>query len=194
MDDTITLEIHQVPCASPTCAFQHPQITGHTLAIHFTSQDKRLIGHIKSYTFSKAAMDLASPNSMWEQSQAFDDLHSAKLDKIENFLANEGFEALAEERIATAQLVLFIDQVWLETEFRKQGLGLVAVRKAIEALRPGRESTVVMLQAGDVGGGRSNAHEAGEKLTKYWGQLGFEPWSESDDSWLLLWLEEGEGL
>lgn len=185
-DDEITITLHHLPCPDPTCSHQHPNIKPYTSTIHLNSQP---IGHLTLYLFHKRSMSALSPNRMWEEPQAYDTHHAgAKLDKIENFLANESFSELGQERIDAAEIVLFIDRVWLEPKWRGKGRGLAAVRETVRALELPQRG-IVMLQAGDGGGSMGvSAQDAGEKLTAHWRKLGFGEWSESDPAWLLLWL------
>lgn len=183
----ITIVIHDSPCPDTDCSSHHPNIRAYEASVHLHSHR---IGHVKVYVLDKAAMTRTSLNRMWEECQDFDARHDGtKLDKIENFLSNESLVRDWGNKVEEAEAVLFIDRVWLEAKFRRQGRGLMAVRKTIEALRVPAK-TVVMLQAGDVGGLKVDCHDAGEKLTRYWKRLGFAEWSESDESWLLLWLED----
>ncbi|KAK4502263.1 hypothetical protein PRZ48_005688 [Zasmidium cellare] len=177
----ITITLHHQPCSPPDCSLKHPHIKPYTSKIYPTDPKSKPIGQINLYVFHKAKMDAINPGKMWEECQAFDAHHTGtKLDKIENFLANESFSTQGQDRIDHAEVVLFIDQ----------GRGLAAVRETVKALQLPKKA-IVMLQAGDAGGLRiGNVHEAGDKLTRHWKRLGFEEWSESDPSWLLLWLED----
>lgn len=187
----ITLSLQLISCPGGLeCQSQHPNIGAYFATIkHLASQEA--IGNIKAYVFRKSTMVSISPSQMWIECRNFDNMHSrTKLDKIENFLENESFPMEFKQNIADVQAILFIDQVWLDPSFRGCGLSLTAVRKMIADLKLPKK-TVGMLQAGAIGGsGFGDVTEGGEKLTKHWARLGFEPWSDSDDSWLLLSIEE----
>ncbi|KAF2162940.1 hypothetical protein M409DRAFT_26793 [Zasmidium cellare ATCC 36951] len=189
----ITTTLHHQPCSPPSCQLRHPNIKAYTAKIHLTNlnPNPHPIGHIDLYLFHKSKMPTLSPNRMWEECHSFSPHHpGTKLDKIENYLANESFSTEGHEKIERAEVVLFIDQVWLEARWRGKGRGLVAVSEAVKALQVPRKG-VVMLQAGDAGGGRiGDVQDAGERLTRHWRRLGFEAWSESDPSWLLVSLED----
>lgn len=133
-------------------------------------------------------MNLQGPNRMWEESRAYDELHfGTKLDKVENFLSNESFPAERQNIIDAAEALVFVEEVFLESSARGRGYGLEAVKMVFTELNlPMR--TVALLQAGAVGGSASDSETAGAKLTRHWRRLGFQAWSESDESWLLVEL------
>jgi len=89
---------------------------------------------------------------MWAACQAYDAAHApdSKLDKVENYLANESFYAGYEELIKEAEVVVFIEEVWLEPEFIGRGLGREVLRKVVKELVRERRA-VVLLQPGPVG-------------------------------------------
>lgn len=89
-----------------------------------------------------------------------------KLDKIENYLANESFLEDAQKRISSSAAVVYIQEVWLEKQWRGRELGLEAVRKALEKLSLPAE-TIAILEPGPVRETTCTADEAGQKLAAH---------------------------
>ena len=151
------------------------------------------VGSVRAYLFNVAEMKrVGGPGQMWHECQEFDAAHDGtKLDKIENYLANESFPVDRQAQIDEADAVLFIDEVWLEKRYRGQDRGLWAVSQLIEQLSETR-SIIVLLQAGPVSWDNSSksGDEAHDKITKHWKRLGFSEWSDSDDAWLCLASEK----
>ena len=140
-------------------------------------------------------MDALSPSKMWQECQAYDTAHtpSAKLNKVENYLANESFPAEHQAQIDEAEWVLYIDEAYIDPSFRGKGFSLLALDLLIKQLVVG-EKCVVLLQAGSImrfeKDGRTrglDAVEAYEKIARHWRRMGFHEWSDSDDAWLCLW-------
>lgn len=108
------------------------------------------ISQMKLYRQGKAVMKRVSPTEMWQQCQAYDLMHfGGKLNKIENFLANESFF----ERqfvIANAEEVVYVEEVVLHKKARGQGLGLVALSQTIAQLRL-PQKTILLLEPGGIG-------------------------------------------
>ncbi|KAK4545882.1 hypothetical protein LTR36_002446 [Oleoguttula mirabilis] len=157
------------------------QIGGHTA------------GTMRANIFDAAEMrEQGGPAQMWQECQNFDAEHDGtKLDKIENYLANESFPGKRQVQIDTAAVVLFVDEVWLERVRRRQGLGLWAVDELIRQMAPARGCMVILLQAGPITReGTADDSEAHGKITRHWKKLGFSEWSDSDDAWLCLVAEE----
>ncbi|KAK3109217.1 hypothetical protein LTR53_017765, partial [Teratosphaeriaceae sp. CCFEE 6253] len=137
---------------------------------------------------------------------AYDAAHAdagARLEKVENYLANESFHPRFETRVAEAESVLFVEEVRLHEALRGRDLGFWMVRELIRGLGLG-ERGVVLLQAGGISregrggrdrdGGGSGGGESTERLTRYWRRMGFSEWSDSDEAWLCLDpAEAGEG-
>ena len=181
----------------------HPNIT--PLSVKTTYQTHP-IGHIKAYRFDTAAMRArGGPAQFWLECREFDAAHEGtKAEKIENFLANEAIVWEKRGRVEGVEVVLFVDEVVLEREWRGKGLvGLRAVAKLVDRQLAVSRCTldgssseafghemIVMLQAGavsgEVGGDDEAGEEAGEKLTQYWKRMGFEEWSLSDTAWLCV--------
>lgn len=216
---TLTLHLQTQPCShntdtDPTSS--HPNITPLHYTIHTPKYRASPIGTLRAYTFNTAAMrQQGGPAQFWHECQAFDAAHEGtKLDKIENFLANESFPAERQAQIDTVALVLFVDEVFLEKEYRGRGVGLWAVDRLISLHAPapcfsddeeearGGAAVVVLLQAGTISregvAGGGGVGKADEKLTQYWKRLGFGEWSWSDGAWLCLVAGErvrvGEGM
>ncbi|EME45356.1 hypothetical protein DOTSEDRAFT_23391 [Dothistroma septosporum NZE10] len=138
-------------------------------------------------------MNLIGPVRMWDECDAYDESHlGAKLDKVENYLANESFTSRRDAQIRNASYILFIDEVVLILDMRGKGRGLAAVKMVIEELQL-PSNTLVLLQAGPIGNTGNARLDAGERIAGHWKKLGFAGWSESDESWLCLLLEELEG-
>lgn len=180
-----------MPCRLPNCQEDHEFIRHFRASIRPEYYALEL-GHIHMYTLDKAAMERASVTAMWKQSQVYDDSHlGSSLAKVENFLSNESFPADLEAKIVDAEYILVISAVVLYKQWlRGYGHGLDALEMAINDLKWLPRRTIAMLQAGAIGTDTRPAELAGEKLTKHWKRLGFEPWSDSDDSWLLVALDE----
>ena len=128
--------------------------------------------------------------------QSYDSWHiGCKLDKVENYLANESFPPYKAKAVEEADIVLFIQEVWLEPVARGRGIGLLAVDKLIRSVSA-QASLLVLLQPGPVGPSslcvEVDADEATERIAKHWTKIGFAPWSDSDESWLCL-LSKPEG-
>lgn len=126
---------------------------------------------------------------MWEECQTYDEWHfSGKLDKIENYLSNESFLEEMEQYVAAAPAIVYVEEVWLEEFERGNGLGLQALGVALKDANVPDQS-VALLQPGSIGNSTtSDASQAGEKLAKHWGRLGFEEWSYTDPAWMCLLL------
>lgn len=183
-----------IPChpANANCQEDHEFIRHFRASIRPEYYPLEL-GHIHMYTLDKAAMERSSVTTMWKQSQVYDASHpdGASIAKVENFLSNEGFPADLEAKIEDAECILFISAVVLHKQsLRGHGHGLDALEMAIKELVWLPQGTIAMLQAGAIGSDTRPADLAGEKLTKHWKRLGFEPWSDSDDSWLCVALDE----
>ena len=152
------------------------------------------IGTIEANLFDNATMDAIRPAEMWHECQTYDEAHApgAKLDKVENFLANESFPTARQAQIDEAEWVLYIEEAYIEPPFRRRGLSLLALDLLIKESDVG-DKCVVMLQAGSISrfendeqSGALDAVEACEKITRHWKRMGLEEWSESDDAWLCL--------
>ena len=155
-------------------------------------------GNIKAALLNKHAMEALSPSAMWAECQAYDGAHvpEAKLNKVENYLANESFPSHYQAQIDEAEWVLYIDEVYIDPCFRGKGLSLLALDLLIQELDVG-EKCVVLLQAGcivrferDPRSQGVDALEAYEKVARHWRRMGFQEWSDSDDAWLCLWSSD----
>ncbi|KAK5723783.1 hypothetical protein LTR15_005483 [Elasticomyces elasticus] len=195
---SMTLEITQTIC-SPD--HDHPNIftiyaAGNLTPPATTISPSEEHGHIEAQLIAVGKMRLTSPQgqAFYHECQAYDTAHSedcARLDKVENFLANESFVGDFGEIVASAETVLFTEEVWLHRSLRGKGLSLVMVKEFIELLTLGNNA-VVMLQAGGITREADNGGESTERLTRHWKKLGFSEWSDSDDAWLLLSTLLGE--
>ncbi|KAK3657924.1 hypothetical protein LTR22_009151 [Elasticomyces elasticus] len=184
---SISLKITQAAC-SPD--HDHPNILTIYAAVDLTHPATTISpseeqGHIKAQLIAVGKMRLTSPQgqAFYHECQAYDTAHSAdcaRLDKVENFLANESFVGDFGEIVAGAEIVLFIEEAWLHRSLRGKGLSLVMVKEFIKLL-----TLVVMLQAGGITREADNGDESTERLTRHWKKLGFSEWSDSDDAWLL---------
>lgn len=198
-----------------------PNIFTLTVYLNHTIAGRDEIGYIKVHILDKRAMEAISPSEMWSQCWAYDNYHSdTKLNKVENFLANESFPRDYQARIDEAKSVLYIEEPFIEPQLRRKGLSLFAVELLIRELGV-MEGCVVMLQAGKnhpvallaskehmltyslpwrsgsivrlqhiEAFGGIGTEEASDRLTKHWKQISFLEWSDSDDAWLCLWTSE----
>lgn len=175
----------------------HPLITSHFTAIRHPTECStssiQHIGHVKSHMISTHPRSL-DDGSMWAACQAYDESHApdSKLHKVENYLANESYTTERDAQIRKATAVLFIEEVWLESGWRGRGLGREALDRVIREV-VGTQQAVVLLQPGPVGpaardadGNEMDAGEATARIERCWRKMGFETWSESDESWLCL--------
>ncbi|KAK4623763.1 hypothetical protein CLAFUW4_05815 [Fulvia fulva] len=194
MED-ITLHIRRDICKQrrdEDCHAHHPHIEACTASLRLAQNDTS-IGHIYLNILHQAALVRIGPIRMWDECQIYDERHlGAKLDKVENYLANESFPPDRDLQIRQATCILFIDEVILHPTMRGQGRGLAAVKKVMDALEL-PDDTVVLLQAGPVGDTGDGRLDAGERIARHWKKLGFQEWSETDESWLCLLLREPEG-
>jgi len=144
---------------------------------------------VRAYLINVAEMKkTGGPGQMWHECQEHDAAYDGtKLDKIENYLANESFPADRQAQIDEADAVLFIDEVWLEKRHRGQDRGLRAVSQLIEQFS-GKGNMIVLLKAGPVlrCSSSNSGREAHSKVAKHWKRLGFSEWRDSDDAWLCL--------
>ena len=155
-----------------------------------TGQADVSIGHIKLYRLDKAKMERIGPAEMWQQCQTYDLMHfGGKLNKIENFLANESFFDEWQSNIAEAEEIVYIEEVVLKKSARGQGLGLQALTSAIAQLQL-PQKTILLLEPGGIGQLECSHEEAGAKLAKHWSKLGFRLWSYTDEAWLCVAFEE----
>ena len=142
-------------------------------------------------------MEAIAPSHMWEECQAYDAAHAgAKLDKVENYIANENFPAEQQLKLDLAESILFIEEAYINRRFRGQGLSLLALDLLIKELAVG-QSCVVLLQTGPInslatpeGFSAVSATESYEKIARNWRRMGFSEWSYSDDAWLCLCTED----
>jgi hypothetical protein len=138
-------------------------------------------------------MDALSPAEMWQECQAYDEDNApkAKLNKVENYLANESFPADRQAQVDDARWVLYIDEAYIEPPFRRRGLSLLAIDLLVKELNIG-DKCVVVLQAGSIArfederSGSLDAVEVCVRITSHWRRMGFKEWSDSDDAWLCL--------
>ena len=156
------------------------------------------VGNIKSALLNKRTMEALNPSAMWAECQAYDAAHvpEAKLNKVENYLANESFPSHYQAQIDEAEWVLYIDEVYIDPRFRGKGLSLLTLDLLIQELDVG-EKCIVLLQAGSIVRFAKDprtqvldALEAYEKIARHWRRMGFREWSDSDDAWLCLWSSD----
>lgn len=185
----ITVQLQYVSCEEGGCQDHHPNVNRYSATIRFIEGHGK-VGHIKLHTLNKAAMETTSASQMMQEGQAYDEMHlGAQIYKVGNFLENESFLENKTEQVATAQMIVFVEEVWLMEEFRGMGRGLAAVAQVLKLLQlPSK--TVVVLQAGSTDSSAFDPFETEEKVTRHWARLGFEPWSDSDTAWLCLSPED----
>lgn len=181
-------QFHLSTTPYPSCSHQtHPGITSFLTTLTSSSSCSQQIGHIKTHIIECTPHSL-DDDSMWTACQSYDAAHApdAKLDKVENYLANESFPAEIEELIRSVEVVVFVEEVWLEPGWRGRGLGREVLGRVLRQWR----KAVVLLQPGPVGpavkGREVGADEATERIERGWRRMGFEAWSGSDGSWLCL--------
>ena len=181
-----------------------PNIACHALTLQLRGADVNDIGSIKAQLLDKQAMAASPVSNMWDQCQSYDSAHMpyAKLEKVENYLANESFGPYKANYLNTAGSILYIEEVRVIPALRGNGLGLLAVDLVIDKLGPD-DSCVVLLQPGPIGqankasspgpwehldnnNGESDTAQGTERLAKHWRRMGFREWSDSDKSWLCL--------
>jgi hypothetical protein len=195
---TLSIKLEQCSCihgtiisSDPNNAYPNISCIKATLYQHLCTP----IGNIKASLFNKQAMDALSPSDMWQECQAYDAAHvpEAKLNKVENYLANESFPAEHQSLIDGAEWVLYIDEAYIHPLLRGKSLSLLALDLLIKQLDVG-EKCIILLQAGsivrfekDERTQRLDALEAYEKIARHWKRIGFHEWSDSDDAWLCLW-------
>ncbi|KAK4893958.1 hypothetical protein LTR27_007764 [Elasticomyces elasticus] len=141
---SMSLKINQAAC-SP--AHDHPNILTIYAAVDLTPPATTITpseeqGHIKAQLIAVGKMRLTSPQGQqfYHECQAYDVAHSedcARLDKVENYLANESFIEHFVEIVASADNVLFVEEVWLHRSLRGKGLSLVMVKELIKLLTLG---------------------------------------------------------
>lgn len=180
-------------CATIHASDEHPHITSLVCRILLASPGQQ-IGHVKAHLIDTEACAL-DDGRLWSACQAYDAAHApvSMLEKVDNYLANESFAAHHERFIRAGQRVVYVEEVWLEPGWRGRGLGRQALARVIAELVGSGEMAVVLLQPGPVGEAVRDAQrreidagEATERIARYWGRMGFEAWSESDESWLCL--------
>lgn len=80
-----------------------PNITPHTAHLTQTLPNKppEKIGHVKAHLLNKHAMETLGPAQTWKECQAYDAAYApdTKLDKVENYLANESFPVEKQRKI-----------------------------------------------------------------------------------------------
>ncbi|CZT24862.1 uncharacterized protein RCC_10590 [Ramularia collo-cygni] len=186
--DDIVIELHRVDCEDDSCSAYHPNIKTSSAVIRHI-RDQLRVGHIHLHTLDKGAMQIIGPSQMMQESQAYDEIHlGAQMNKVENFLENESFLEGRDVQVATAQTIVFVEEVWLCRESRGKGTSLVAVQNALRLL-PCSSKALALLQPGSTDSSPFDPFEAEEKLIRHWAKLGFEVWSDSDPAWLCLSLE-----
>lgn len=74
-NDTLVVELNREPCDN-TCQQHHPSIQAYRVSIS-TPPDASHIGYAKLYVLDKLAMETGGPCVMWQECQAFDDMHFA---------------------------------------------------------------------------------------------------------------------
>lgn len=173
----------------------HPNITALSLLIHHHGI---FIGHITSTVLNKAAMNAISLSQFWEECLAYDEAHSpdSKLYKIDKYLEGEEFSLDYQNKLHSAEWLLYVDEAYVEPDFRGQRLSIWALEQLIGTMEAdlGRKG-VVMLQAGVSNKYPcSGLEDGGEKLGRHWRRMGFEVWSESNEDWLCLWCAERRKL
>lgn len=194
LNETIRVRIDEVNCMHDKVDSHSeiPHIFCYTATIHLPEQ--LTIGSIKGQLLRKAEMDNISPNTMWEECQAFDASHAAesKLDKVENYLANECFPPDKQALIDEAESILFVQEVHIHRKFRGQGISLFGIDLLVKQLGV-EENCVVLLQAAPLANKVSKDEEAEvcaliahEKIARHWKRTGFQEWSWTDDAWLCL--------
>lgn len=186
----VSVDMKDMECIESNCQETHPNVRAYLADIRSTEQQER-IGFVKVFTLNKAGMDCISPRQMYEEGHIYDDMHSgAQIHKVENFLENEDFYSERDAQVAQAEMFIFVEEVLLEKRFRgTRGRGLAAVREALLRLGPPAKS-VVLLQAGSTDESEYDTFQTDDKLTRYWGNMGFGVWSDSDPAWLCLSLED----
>lgn len=184
----ISVSVRRITCdPSEGEGCEHPSLSAYVAAIH---HNHVVTGQIKLYRLSVVDMKPAGTGEMWRQCQSYDSMHfGGKLNKIENFLANESFFAEAAVAIGEADEILYIEEVVLDKNSRGQGLGLQALYQAVAHLEL-PEKSVLMLEPGGVGQLECSHEEAGEKLAKHWSQLGFRVWSYTDEAWMCVNIQD----
>jgi hypothetical protein len=193
--DSLSILLSQSRCVHSISPKESDNAYPNVSRITATLQHKLTsIGTIKANLLNKAAMGALSPAQMWQECQAYDEVNApeAKLNKVENYLANESFPRDRQAQIDDARWVLYIDEAYIEPPFRRRGLSLLALDLLIKELDV-RDRCIVLLQAGsilrfgkDERSGSSDAVEICERITRHWKQMGFREWSDSDDAWLCL--------
>ncbi|EMC98221.1 hypothetical protein BAUCODRAFT_417087 [Baudoinia panamericana UAMH 10762] len=171
---------------------EHPHITNFaaTLYLHLPLSADKLnfsadhpAGMLKGQLLDAANMRNICLGQMWLECQAYDVAHcdeGTKLNKVENYLANELFKPEYEGKVATAKKVLHIESVWVEERLRGQGLGRWMVAEIIHQLGLKDVPAIVLLQAGPLARerrcvdgatiatpARRDCGTAHEKLTRY---------------------------
>lgn len=128
-----------------------PNITTLTAHLHHPIiQNPSRLGYLKAHILDKGGMEAISPSEMWSQCWSYDNAHpDTKLNKIENFLANESFPKELQPKIDAAKSVMYIEEAYIEPEFRRKGLSLLAVELLICQLELD-EGCIAMLQAGKI--------------------------------------------
>lgn len=184
----LTVQLNPIPC-NHLC-HSHENIKSYRAELILLRQPNP-IGYIILHNLSKSAMEAIHPNRMWEECSAHELSHPAsKLGKIENYLSNESFESDYEQVVADPEAIVYIEAVWLERSQRRQGHGLKAILLAVESLGCLPNRTILMLESGPMEETTCGLEEAGEKLARHWGRLGFSVWSDSDPTWLCLTLRD----
>ncbi|KAH9810924.1 hypothetical protein Tdes44962_MAKER05951 [Teratosphaeria destructans] len=189
------LKLFNSICANPACN-NHRNIqalSGHLIISNATA------GSLKAQLLFAAQMRTRNGlNQMWQECQDFDACtEAAKMEKVENYLVNESFALKGRQRdVDQASMILHIEEVWLERLYRGEARGLWMLRELARQLRlPG--DVVVMLQAGPLSREEqgqetpeSDGKSAHERIACHWKKLGFDEWSDSDDAWLCLRVDE----
>ncbi|KAF2770541.1 hypothetical protein EJ03DRAFT_350377 [Teratosphaeria nubilosa] len=189
------LKLFNSPCADPACN-DHTNIqalSGHLLI------DNIIAGSLKAQLLFAARMRTQDGLiQMWQECQEFDACsNGAKIEKVENYLANESFAMKDRQRdVDEASVILHVEEVWLKRLYRGEGRGLWMVRELVRQLELA-DDVVVMLQAGPLSRERqgqdtveSDGKSAHERIACHWKKLGFDEWSDSDDAWLCLRVGE----
>lgn len=114
----------------------------------------------------------------WDGASSFEalDAESGDLAAVGEALLT-GFEDLMDDLGGIDPGVVIVDQVHVLPAWRGLGLGLIGTGLTLREL--GRGSSVAVLFPMEPGTeGEEQRSASRERLTKYWGRLGFEPWAD----------------
>lgn len=189
----ISLRLSQKDCMNNDSHNSCTHITCYE--VFLLQNEDHAIGSIQCQLLHKAGMDAIGLNTMWDECQAYNTSHApeSKLDKVENYLANGCFLPEKQTLIDKAEYILFIEEVYVDSEYRGRGISLLGMELLIAELGVG-ERCVVLLQAAplvqvirtDSQAGDGCAVTAHERIARHWKRMGFEKWSWTDDAWLCL--------